>query len=131
MSTQTCTFRGRSLAELLPGIRNELGPDAVITRQREGLQGGFAGFFQKQFVEVEAHPGGGRRVDVYDEGLSAPAIRELMAQASPFADELAAASGELATANSQLAEAEPERQPAPGRRFGPARPSQADAVEQA
>ena len=38
-------FRGRSLEEVLPQIRAELGPDAIITRQREGLQGGIAGFF--------------------------------------------------------------------------------------
>ena len=62
MSAEPKTFRGRSLAELLPRIRQELGPDAVITRQREGLQGDFAGFFQKQFVEVEAHAG--RQLDV-------------------------------------------------------------------
>jgi len=72
------TFRGRSLEEVLPQIREELGPDAIITRQREGLQGGIAGFFQKQFVEVEARAGtprvqttGERRrapvLDVYDE----------------------------------------------------------------
>jgi flagellar biosynthesis protein FlhF len=131
MSPQSRTFRGRSIAELLPQIRQELGPDAVITRQREGLQGGFAGFFQKQFVELEAQPGG-RSVDVYDDGLEAPAIRELMRQASPFADELAAATGELATGSSQLAQAEPEPEPlpAPARRFGPSRPPQADAIQQ-
>jgi flagellar biosynthesis protein FlhF len=72
-------FRGRSLEEVLPQIREELGPDAIITRQREGLQGGIAGFFQKQFVEVEARAGtpsvqttaSGRRrtpvLDIYDE----------------------------------------------------------------
>ena len=71
-------FRGRSLEEVLPQIREELGPDAIITRQREGLQGGIAGFFQKQFVEVEARAGspsvqatGARRrspvLDIYDD----------------------------------------------------------------
>jgi flagellar biosynthesis protein FlhF len=71
-------FRGRSLEEVLPQIREELGADAIITRQREGLQGGIAGFFQKQFVEVEARAGtprvqatGGRRrapvLDIYDD----------------------------------------------------------------
>ena len=71
-------FRGRSLEEVLPQIREELGADAIITRQREGLQGGIAGFFQKQFVEVEARAGtprvqaaGTRRrapvLDIYDE----------------------------------------------------------------
>ena len=68
---ETRTFRGRTLAEVLPRIRRELGPDAVITRQREGLHGGFAGFFQKQFVEVEAHGGGGGTLDVYDDTADA------------------------------------------------------------
>jgi flagellar biosynthesis GTPase FlhF len=114
-------FRGRSLEEVLPQIREELGPDAIITRQREGLQGGIAGFFQKQFVEVEAHAGSAhaqaspRRapvLDVYDEddsvapprsvpidggddatneGLTSPAIQAMLEQAAPFADYLSAA----------------------------------------
>jgi flagellar biosynthesis GTPase FlhF len=114
-------FRGRSLEEVLPQIRAELGPEAIITRQREGLQGGIAGFFQKQFVEVEARAGtprvsGARRrspvLDVYDdddsaappparpfegddaatnEGLSSPAIQAMLEQAAPFADYLSAA----------------------------------------
>src|ERR1051325_8257831 len=57
MSAATRTYRGSSLEEILPRIRAELGPDAVITRRREGLTGGVAGFFQKQFVEVEARAG--------------------------------------------------------------------------
>jgi flagellar biosynthesis protein FlhF len=71
-------FRGRSLEEVLPQIREQLGPDAIITRQREGLQGGIAGFFQKQFIDVEARAGtpsgqvGGARhrspvLDIYDD----------------------------------------------------------------
>src|SRR5215210_1518471 len=99
--TQTRTYEGRTLEEILPRIREELGPDAVITRQREGLRGGIAGFFQKHFIEVEARPG--RRVDLYDEGgvaepddglvdpitsegMSSPAIKQIRDQASPFAD---------------------------------------------
>jgi flagellar biosynthesis GTPase FlhF len=144
MSTQTKTFRGRNLAELLPRIRHELGPDAVITRQREGLQGGFAGFFQKQFVEVEAHAGRQQRtLDVYDdtadalpadtatlEGMASPAIQALMEQAKPFAQQL-----EEAESAGLEADAEPEPQPAADsgqptvRRFGRARPPQADAIE--
>lgn len=60
------TFRGGSLEELLPRIREQLGPDAVIVRQREGLVGGVGGFFQKKCVEVEARAGG-PGIDVYDE----------------------------------------------------------------
>jgi Meckel syndrome type 1 protein len=61
------TYRGRELAELLPQIRAELGPDAVVTCQREGLVGGIRGFFAQRFVEVEAMaapPAQG--VDIYD-----------------------------------------------------------------
>jgi hypothetical protein len=50
------TYRGSSLAELLPQIREELGPDAVILREREGVIGGVGGFFGKRCVEVEAAP---------------------------------------------------------------------------
>lgn len=60
------TYRGETIESLLPQIREELGPDAVIVRQREGLIGGVGGFFQKRCVEVDARPGGAR-VDVYDE----------------------------------------------------------------
>jgi len=110
MSTATRTFRGSTLDEILPRIRAELGPDAVITRRREGLTGGIAGFFQKQFVEVEAHAGG-RRVDVVDDSEAlppslersqvagrrsqqeapAPAIEKILEQAAPFADQLSTA----------------------------------------
>lgn len=66
------TFRGRSLEEVLPQIRAELGPDAVVVRQREGLMGGIGGFFQQQFVEVQARPGA-QRIDLYDEAPATPA----------------------------------------------------------
>ncbi|HEX2105594.1 MAG TPA: hypothetical protein VHF51_18215 [Solirubrobacteraceae bacterium] len=58
------TFRGESLEELLPQIREELGADAVILRQRDGLTGGVAGFFQKRCVEVDARAGA-KRIDTY------------------------------------------------------------------
>lgn len=107
----TRTYEGRSLEEILPRIRQELGPDAIITRQREGLRGGFGGFFQKHFIEVEARPG--RRVDLYDEGgsafpedgdadpmiedgLESPAIQHIREQAAPFADLLSQSERELA-----------------------------------
>src|SRR5690348_14464773 len=53
------TFRGSSLAEVEAQVRAELGPDAVIVRQREGLAGGVGGFFQKRLFEVDARAGGG------------------------------------------------------------------------
>ena len=81
--SDTKVFRGRNLEELLPRIREELGPDAIITRQREGLQGGIAGFFQRQFVEVEARAGMPRvqrssprrapTLDIYDDDDATPA----------------------------------------------------------
>lgn len=83
MSTATRTYRGRSLEEILPRIRAELGPDAVITRQREGLSGGFAGFFQKRFLEVEAHAGAREsRFDVIDDSDALPPA--LQAPSSQF-----------------------------------------------
>lgn len=50
-------FRGSSLESVLAQVRDALGPDAVVVRQREGFVGGIAGFFAKKCVEVEAMPG--------------------------------------------------------------------------
>ena len=60
------TYRGKSLEEVIPKIRAELGEDAIVLRRRDGLVGGVGGFFQRPFVEVEAQAGG-PRLDVYDE----------------------------------------------------------------
>jgi flagellar biosynthesis protein FlhF len=62
-------FTGRSIEELIPQIEQELGQDAIVTRQRSGLGGGVAGFFQRPFVEIEAHPGH-PRIDLYDEAVA-------------------------------------------------------------
>lgn len=59
------TYRGRSLEELIPKIRAELGSDAIILREREGLTGGFNGFFQQRCVEVDAQAA--PAIDFYDE----------------------------------------------------------------
>jgi flagellar biosynthesis GTPase FlhF len=70
----TRTYRGRDLAEILPRIRAELGADAVITCQREGLVGGVGGFFAQRFIEVEAiaPAPSASHIDCYDdEGDSA------------------------------------------------------------
>jgi flagellar biosynthesis GTPase FlhF len=121
VDTETTVYRGDTLEELLPQIREELGSDAVIVRQREGIVGGVGGFFGKKCVEVEARPASPRPsmpsrsvVDAYDTGEPvfapepepffepepAPAfapepgnalLETLMAQTSPFGDELAAA----------------------------------------
>lgn len=96
---ETRTFRGRSLEEILPRIRTELGPDAVVVRRREGLAGGVGGFFQKQFIEVEARAGSplmayeddGPIMDhasAHDEGMRSPAIQALVESAAPFAEQL-------------------------------------------
>jgi flagellar biosynthesis GTPase FlhF len=64
------TYRGRTLEDLIPQIRAELGPDAIILRQREGLMGGVGGFFAQKCVEVDAQAGPGRdrnQIDIYDE----------------------------------------------------------------
>src|SRR5919108_2834054 len=100
LETDTKTFRGRTLEELLPKIRAELGPDAIVLRRREGLAGGVGGFFQKSYVEVDARPAlpdervGGdvfRNDRAPAEGLASPAIQALVDQAAPFADALAQA----------------------------------------
>src|SRR3954453_17973916 len=55
----TKTFRGLSLAEVEAKVRAELGDDAVVVRQREGLTGGVGGFFQRRIFEVDAVAGNG------------------------------------------------------------------------
>jgi flagellar biosynthesis GTPase FlhF len=100
METDVKTYRGRTLEELLPQIRTELGADAIVLRRREGLAGGVGGFFQRSFVEVEARrslPGEvaleARNDRATTEGLRTPAIQALVEQAAPFADSLARATG--------------------------------------
>jgi flagellar biosynthesis GTPase FlhF len=92
------TFRGRTLEELLPQIRAELGPDAIVLRRREGRDKKAGGFFQRPFVEVDARAphAGERSLEIRSdrataEGLSSPAVQALFEQATPFADALAAA----------------------------------------
>ena len=95
---ETKTYRGRSLEEVLPQVRDELGPDAIVLRRREGLAGGVAGFFQRSYVEVEARgslPDEGaietRNDRATAEGLATPGVQALVQQASPFADALVTA----------------------------------------
>ncbi|MGH2885847.1 MAG: hypothetical protein ACRDPA_24665, partial [Solirubrobacteraceae bacterium] len=62
------TYRGRKLEDLIPQIRSELGPDAIILRQREGLMGGVGGFFAQKCVEVDAQAAPHMpSIDIYDE----------------------------------------------------------------
>src|SRR3954464_11850494 len=51
---ETKTFRGQSLAEVEQKVRAELGDNAMVVRQREGLTGGVGGFFQRRLYEGEA-----------------------------------------------------------------------------
>jgi flagellar biosynthesis GTPase FlhF len=100
------TFRGRSLEEILPQIREELGPDAIVLRRREGLTGGVGGFFQRPYVEVDARGpiAGEQALEIRSdrataEGLSSPAVQALFEQATPFADALAAAARDAGPQN--------------------------------
>jgi flagellar biosynthesis protein FlhF len=101
--TKVKTYRGKSIEELLPRIRAELGAEAVITSRREGLVGGIGGFFQKRCVEVDARPGG-PRIDVYDEGdgeSELPPAAEAPATVMPSAEAVhAAAEAQVAAAAS-------------------------------
>src|SRR4051794_11205173 len=98
--SETKTYRGRSLEEVLPQIREELGPDALVLKRREGLTGGVSGFFQRPYVEVEARgpvveePVELRTDRATAEGLASPAMQALLAQASPFAARLAEAASQ-------------------------------------
>src|SRR5437879_3507038 len=86
----TKTYRGRTLEEVLPKIKAELGPDAVIVRQRGGLMGGVGGFFQRQCIEVDAlPPEATRRFDAYDEDPAAPPVRETPEEAREVEDAFA------------------------------------------
>src|SRR3954447_10683874 len=113
------TFRGRSLEELLPQIRAELGPDAIVLRRREG-QGGGGLFQKKKYIEIDArapHPDE-RPLEIRSdrataEGLSSPAVQALFEQATPFADALAAAARESRMDEDTFAATfgEPEEEP--------------------
>src|ERR1700761_2890974 len=61
------TYRGRTLEEILPQIRAELGAEAIILREREGLVGGVGGVFAQRFIEVDPRRGKGQSIDVYDD----------------------------------------------------------------
>src|SRR4051812_34857697 len=126
------TFRGRSLEEVLPRIRAELGPDAIVLRRREGLGGGVGGFFQRPYVEVDARApqGDERPLEIRSdratvEGLASPAVQALFEQATPFADALAAAAARDARPldDDTFSATIPRQEPPPD--FAPAEPWEA------
>jgi flagellar biosynthesis GTPase FlhF len=107
------TFRGKSLEEVLPQVREALGPDAVVLRRREGLMGGVAGLFQRPFVEVDARRPLPDELDpvprndrATEEGLASPVVRALVEQASPFADALARAERGIGTRAEEFLQSE-------------------------
>src|SRR3954469_161587 len=73
-------YRGASLDEVLPRIKAELGPDAIILSEREGIVGGIGGFFAKKCVEVEAASRA-----VADVGGSGPALPRVPAHVATSA----------------------------------------------
>jgi flagellar biosynthesis GTPase FlhF len=46
-------YRGETLEDALRQVREELGPEALVVRQREGVIGGIGGFFGRRCVELE------------------------------------------------------------------------------
>jgi flagellar biosynthesis GTPase FlhF len=145
-ATQPRVYRGATLEEVLPQIREELGDDAVITRQREGIVGGIGGFFGRRCVEVEAVAAewlgleerpqavpAGMVSQAYEppdedalmaEVVSNPVIRRLIEQSTPFAEHLKEALGDPEPGEEvdAVPASEPERHamPAPGPELGPA-----------
>jgi flagellar biosynthesis protein FlhF len=139
MSTATKTFRARSLTDALAQVRDELGPDAVVVRRREGLEGGVAGFFQRAVVEIEAQPGGAPTPSADAPATSvldddAPIVPEPLPAPSRMAPTLArdaaAAGFAAALATAERAPIDPAAVPSEGaERPPPLRPHIDPAVE--
>jgi flagellar biosynthesis protein FlhF len=97
VSTDLRTFRGETLEDTLRAVREELGPEAIVLREREGVIGGVGGFFGKRCVELDvaAAAPAAPAIDLYDSGdddepaVEPDLMRTLVEQASPFAAELA------------------------------------------
>lgn len=51
------TYRGKSLAEVLPHVKAELGEGAIAVNVRQATTGGIGGFFAQRCVEVDAIAG--------------------------------------------------------------------------
>ena len=93
MSTKTTTsptvrtYRGKSLEELIPKIQAELGPDAIILREREGLTGGVNGFFAQRCVEVDVQAPGALSPEMQASSLAPAAVETLRRTAIDFYDD--------------------------------------------
>jgi flagellar biosynthesis protein FlhF len=111
------TYRGRTLQELIPQIKAELGPGAIILREREGLTGGVGGFFAQRCVEIDAQAS--PRVSVYaDDFDDEPDPTEERPDEATFAVRLEQAALEHPAepafiAFDEMAAPEPEPQPEP------------------
>lgn len=75
------TYRGRTVEELIPKIRAELGPGAMILRERQGLTGGVGGFFAKRCVEIDAQSA--PRLSVYADDEDEAAFTQTDGPATP------------------------------------------------
>ncbi len=75
------TYRGRTVEELIPRIRAELGPGAMILRERQGLTGGVGGFFAKRCVEIDAQAA--PRLSVYADDEAEATFAQAPGQPTP------------------------------------------------
>ena len=102
------TYRGRTIEEILPKIREELGPEAIILREREGLVGGVGGFFAQRFIEIDARRGG-PSIDLYDDEDDDDFVRQLEQAAAAWSEE----EHEMEAVSGPAPEPDPEPEPEP------------------
>jgi hypothetical protein len=143
------TYRGSSVDELLSRIKDELGDDAVVVRQRERLVGGVGSFFRKRFFEIDAMPATGTasgsvhdgpELDTFAAELAAAEARPPQLDAEPARDGDEATRAEadpdidLERAGASAPASPPIPGPSPPAPSAPApalRPAEADVVEYA
>jgi flagellar biosynthesis protein FlhF len=80
-------FRGESLEDALRQVREELGPDAIVVRQREGVIGGVGGFFGRRCVELEVETEGRPPDAVSQSGSLSAGSREPLASSDVWAED--------------------------------------------
>jgi flagellar biosynthesis GTPase FlhF len=121
------TYRGADMDELLPKIRQDLGPDAVVLERRETLTGGLGGFFQRREIELDARPAApAGRLDVRDDapaGPGTPAAGPAPASYGPDAHRATHGGFEL---GAPAAQPVPEHQPEPEAEAEPETPAAAE-----